>query len=113
MPNLEHSFFSPSENDLIHSARQDILNRRRQRSEEDKLQKRIFLLILVLTIFLPLIGLLALYGTFDATIAWYARGERECLTKQQRGTLKKQLWVEGVVYPALIVSLSVYYSIHG
>lgn len=68
--------------------------------------------ILVLTIFFPLIGLLALCGKFDGTIAWYARGERACLTREQRGTLKQQLLVEAFLYPALIIALSVYYSVH-
>ncbi|TWU75362.1 hypothetical protein ED733_007114 [Metarhizium rileyi] len=69
--NLEHSFFTPSETDLIHSAREDILCRRRRCPEEDANQQRVFLVIFVLAVFFPLIGVLALYGKFDATIAWY------------------------------------------
>lgn len=112
-PNLEYSFFSPSETELIRSAREDILYRRRQCPEEDGPQSRVFMLIVVLTLFFPLIGLLALYGKFDATIAWYGKGQRGYLTTEQRGILKRQLFVEAVVYLGLIVSLSVYYSVHG
>ncbi|KHN96812.1 uncharacterized protein MAM_05368 [Metarhizium album ARSEF 1941] len=114
-PNFKHGFFTPSESDLIHSAREDILCRRRRHgcSEEDAHQRRVFLVIFVTAVFFPLIGVLALYGKFDATIAWYGKGERGCLTQEQRGTLKQQLWVEGVLYPGLIISLVVYYSVHG
>lgn len=108
----DHSFFTPSQTDLIRSAREDILYRRRHRAEDDQPQRLIFIAILVLTIFFPLIGLLALCGKFDGTIAWYARGERACLTREQRGTLKQQLLVEAFLYPALIIALSVYYSVH-
>ncbi|KAG5984346.1 hypothetical protein E4U55_005124 [Claviceps digitariae] len=107
-----NSFFTPSQTDLIRSAREDILFRRRHHTEDDAPQRRIFLLILLLTIFFPLIGLLALWGKFDGTIAWYARGERGGLTREQRGTLKQQLLVEAFLYPALIIALSVYYSVH-
>ncbi|KAG6043269.1 hypothetical protein E4U39_004758 [Claviceps sp. Clav50 group G5] len=107
-----HSFFTPSQTDLIRSAREDILFRRRHHSEDDPPQRLIFTVILVLTIAFPLIGLLALWGKFDGTIAWYARGERGCLTGEQRATLKQQLLVEVVLYPALIIALSVYYSVH-
>lgn len=86
--------------------------RRRHHSEDDPPQRLIFTVILVLTIAFPLIGLLALWGKFDGTIAWYARGERGCLTGEQRATLKQQLLVEVVLYPALIIALSVYYSLH-
>ncbi|KAG5926324.1 hypothetical protein E4U42_003418 [Claviceps africana] len=106
------SLFTPSQTDLIRSAREDILFRRRHHTEDDEPQRRVFLVILALTIFFPLIGLLALWGKFDGTIAWYARGERGGLTREQRGTLKQQLLVEAVFYPALIIALSVYYSVH-
>ncbi|KAK2590129.1 hypothetical protein QQS21_012197 [Conoideocrella luteorostrata] len=104
--------FTPSQTDLIRSAREDILFRRRHNLDEDKPQRLIFLTIMVLTIFFPLIGVLALYGKFDGTISWYARGEKACLTTEQRGKLKQQIIAETIVYPALIISLSVYYSIH-
>ncbi|KAG6000632.1 hypothetical protein E4U43_001552 [Claviceps pusilla] len=106
------SFFTPSQTDLIRSAREDILFRRRHHTEDDEPQRRIFLLILVLTIVFPLIGLLALWGRFDGTIAWYARGERGGMTPEQRATLKQQLLVEAFLYPSLIIALSVYYSVH-
>ncbi|EFY86550.1 hypothetical protein MAC_07412 [Metarhizium acridum CQMa 102] len=109
----EHGLLTPSETDLIHSAREDILCRRRRCPEEDAQQRRVFLVIFVMAVFFPPIGVLALYGKFDATIAWYGKGERGCLTQEQRSTLKQQLWVEGVLYIGLIISLVVYYSVHG
>lgn len=70
-------------------------------------------MIFVMAVFFPPIGVLALYGKFDATIAWYGKGERGCLTQEQRSTLKQQLLVEGVLYLGLLTSLVVYYSVHG
>lgn len=109
---FEHSYFTPSETNLIESARQDILFRRHFSADEDCRQKLIFLGILVLTFFFPLIGLVALYGKFDTTISWYTRGQAHSLSNEQRGTLKQQLLLEAVIYPALIISLSVFYSVH-
>ncbi|KID64769.1 hypothetical protein MAN_05780, partial [Metarhizium hybridum] len=109
----KHGLLTPSETDLIHSAREDILCRRRRCPEEDAQQRRVFLVIFVMAVFFPPIGVLALYGKFDATIAWYGKGERGCLTQEQRSTLKQQLLVEGVLYLGLLTSLVVYYSVHG
>jgi hypothetical protein len=74
--------------------------------------KRMFMWIMILTLFFPFIGPVVLYGKLNSTISWYTHGEMQRLTKDQRGTLKQQLIVEAVVYPALIISLSVYYSVH-
>lgn len=104
--------FTPSEADLMESAREDILFRRRFSDDEEERQRLIFLVIMVITIFFPLIGLLALWGKFDATITWYTHGEMHCLTQEQRATLKQQLLVELVLYPLLIISLTVYFSVH-
>ncbi|KAG6007991.1 hypothetical protein E4U21_005225 [Claviceps maximensis] len=106
------SVFTPSQTDLIRSAREDILFRRRHYAEDDEPQQRIFLIIQFLTIFFPLIGVLALWGKFDETIAWYARGERGGLTREQRVTLKQQLLVEAFLYTTLVIALSAYYSVH-
>jgi hypothetical protein len=65
------------------------------------------------TIFFPPVGLLALLGKLDSTISWYTHGELHGLTKEQRGTLKQQLFVEMVLYPSLVITLAVYYSVHG
>ncbi|KAF7541982.1 hypothetical protein G7Z17_g11838 [Cylindrodendrum hubeiense] len=110
VPN-EGSLFTPSEVDLIESARVDILSRRRLADKEDKGEKIIFMGIMVLTFFFPFIGLLALWGKFDSAVSWYTHGEMHSLTKEQRGILKQQLLVEAVVYPVLIITLAVYYSV--
>lgn len=110
VPN-EGSLFTRSEVDLIESARVDILSRRRLADKENKGEKMIFVGIMILTLFFPFIGLLALWGKFDSAVSWYTHGEMHSLTKDQRGTLKQQLLVEAVVYPVLIVTLAVYYSV--
>lgn len=110
VPN-EGSLFTRSEVDLIESARVDILSRRRLADKENKGEKMIFVGIMILTLFFPFLGLLALWGKFDSAVSWYTHGEMHSLTKDQRGTLKQQLLVEAVVYPVLIVTLSVYYSV--
>lgn len=106
------SLFTPSETNLIEMAREDLLLRRRHVREEDKREKLIFLGIMILTIFFPFIGVLALWGKFDCAVSWYTYGGMASLTKDQRGILKQQLFVEVVVYPVLIIILAVYYSVH-
>lgn len=105
--------FTRSEADLIESAREDMLYRRSLPVDEDKQPRFLFLGIMTVTIFFPLIGLIALCGRFDSTIAWYSHGEVDSLTREQRAILKQQLLVEAVVYPVLITILAVYYSVHG
>lgn len=107
----EGSLFTQSETNLIEMAREDILLRRRLVDEEDEREKVIFLGIMILTIFFPFIGLLALWGKFDSAVSWYTYGGTQTLTNDQRGTLKQQLFVEAVVYPVLIIILAVYYSV--
>ncbi|KAM5355512.1 hypothetical protein ACJ41O_002158 [Fusarium nematophilum] len=106
----EGSLFTQSETDLIETAREDIRLRRRLADVEDDREKMIFMGIMILTLFFPFIGLLALWGKFDSTVSWYTHGEMHSLTKDQRGTLKQQLLVEAVVNPVLIITLSLYYS---
>lgn len=108
----EGSLFTQSETNLIELAREDILLRRRHSHEEDQREKLIFLGIMILTIFFPFIGLLALLGKFDSVVSWYTYGAMRSLTQDQRGILKQQLFVEVVVYPVLIIILAVYYSVH-
>ncbi|KAM4058119.1 hypothetical protein HRG_010927 [Hirsutella rhossiliensis] len=105
--------FTRSEADLIESAREDMLYRRGLSADEDKQPRFLFLGIMTVTIFFPLIGLVALCGRFDSTISWYSHGEINSLTREQRAILKQQLLVEAVVYPVLITVLAVYYSVHG
>lgn len=76
-------------------------------------QKQIFLMATLLTLLCPPLGYLALSGRLDTTISWCTHGELHCLTADQRGTLKQLLFVEIVLYPALIITLAVYYSVHG
>lgn len=66
---------------------------------------------MILTIFFPPVGLLALYGRFDSTISWYTHGQLHALNWEQRGALKQQLCVEVVLFPTLVTTLAVYYSV--
>ncbi|KAF4459418.1 hypothetical protein FALBO_13825 [Fusarium albosuccineum] len=106
------SLFTQSETELIGATRQEILFRRSQSDVEDIRERNIFMGIMILTFLFPFIGLLALWGKFDSAISWLTHGEKHRLTKDQRGTLKQQLLVEAVIYPVLIITLSVYYSTH-
>ncbi|KIL94719.1 hypothetical protein FAVG1_01650 [Fusarium avenaceum] len=104
--------FTPAESRLIEEAREDIRRHREHSVMVAERGKRMFMWIMILTLFFPFIGPVVLYGKLNSTISWYTHGEMQRLTKDQRGTLKQQLIVEAVVYPALIISLSVYYSVH-
>lgn len=104
---------TPTCRDPISTAREDLVFRRRFSDTAEKRQKLIFILIVVLAIFFAPAGVLALYGKFDNTISWYTQGELHNLTADQRGTLKQQILVEAIVYPTLIITLSVYFSVHG
>ncbi|CAH0056678.1 unnamed protein product [Clonostachys solani] len=75
--------------------------------------KGFFLVVMVLTIFFPPVGVLALWGVFDSTISWCTHGELSVFTVDQRGTLKQQLVVEAILYPVLIIALAVSYSLAG
>lgn len=110
IPN-EESLFTPSEANLIEMAREDILFRRRFTQHKDKSETLIFLSVVVLTCFFPLIGLLALWGKFDSTISWYTHGAMHALTRKQRVFIKRQFLAEAVMYPILIIVLAVYYSV--
>ncbi|KAF4449141.1 hypothetical protein F53441_7537 [Fusarium austroafricanum] len=103
--------FTQAETRLIEEAREDIRLHRQRADMVAHRGKRMFIWVMVLTLFFPFIGPVVLYGKLNSTISWYTHGEMRCLTKDQRGTLKQQLLVEAVVYPVLIISLSVYYSV--
>lgn len=107
----ERSLFTPSEADLIESAREDILFRRRYSDENKKRLGLVCFVVMVLTVFFPPIGLLALYERFDSTISWYCHGEIHCFTPKQRAVLKRQLLMQAIMYPILIIVLAVYYSV--
>ena len=105
-----------SHTDLEHiaSTREEDEARRRvlRRLEENQELKGIFVGILVSTIFFPPIGLLAIFGCFDSTIAWYTYGTMHELTGEQRSILKQMLVVLVFLYTALIVVLAVIYGQH-
>ncbi|KAF4331765.1 hypothetical protein FBEOM_14465 [Fusarium beomiforme] len=108
---LADSPFTQAETRLIEEAREDIRIHRQHADMVAQQGKRMFMWVMVLTLFFPFIGPIVLHGKLNSTISWYTHGEMQCLTKDQRGTLKQQLLVEAVTYPALIIALSVHYSI--
>ncbi|KAF5610279.1 uncharacterized protein FSUBG_3195 [Fusarium subglutinans] len=108
---LADSPFTQREARLIEEAREDIRIHRQHADMVAQRGKRMFMWVMILTLFFPFIGPIVLYGKLNSTISWYTHGEMQCLTKDQRGTLKQQLLVEAVVYPAIIIGLSVHYSI--
>lgn len=99
--------------DPVSTAREDVVFRRRFSNTAEKRQRLIFTSIVLLTVFFAPAGVLALYGKFDTTISWYTHGELHSLTVDQRGTIKQQILVEALVYPAMIITLAVYYSVQG
>ncbi|KAF4495248.1 hypothetical protein FAGAP_8616 [Fusarium agapanthi] len=108
---LADSPFTQREARLIEEAREDIRIHRQHADMVAQRGKRMFMWVMILTLFFPFIGPIVLYGKLNSTISWYTHGEMQCLTKDQGGTLKQQLLVEAVVYPAIIIALSVHYSI--
>ncbi|EWZ90902.1 hypothetical protein FOWG_06687 [Fusarium oxysporum f. sp. lycopersici MN25] len=108
---LADSPFTQREARLIEEAREDIRIHRQHADMVAQRGKRMFTWVMILTLFFPFVGPIVLYGKLNSTISWYTHGEMQCLTKDQRGTLKQQLLVEAVVYPAIIIALSVHYSI--
>lgn len=108
---LADSPFTQREARFIEEAREDIRIHRQHADMVAQRGKQMFMWVMILTLFFPFIGPIVLYGKLNSTISWYTHGEMQCLTKDQRGTLKQQLLVEAVVYPAIIIALSVHYSI--
>ncbi|CVK84221.1 uncharacterized protein FMAN_01347 [Fusarium mangiferae] len=108
---IADSPFTQREARLIEEAREDIRIHRQHADMVAQRGKQMFMWVMILTLFFPFIGPIVLYGKLNSTISWYTHGEMQCLTKDQRGTLKQQLLVEAVVYPAIIIALSVHYSI--
>ncbi|KAL7787413.1 hypothetical protein V8C37DRAFT_418961 [Trichoderma ceciliae] len=103
---------TPSEADLIESARGEIMDRRRFPEEAERKRKILFIGIIILSVAFPLVGLLALLGKFDSTVCWYALGEMQGFTREQRGMLMQQLLVETFAYTILIIFLSLHFSGH-
>ncbi|PNP58638.1 hypothetical protein THARTR1_01654 [Trichoderma harzianum] len=101
---------TPSEADLIESARGEIMERRRCPEETERKRRILFICIMASSIVFPLIGLLALIGRFDSTVCWYALGETQGFSKEQRGMLLQQLLVEIFVYTIVIVFMTLHFS---
>ncbi|KAL7943163.1 hypothetical protein V8C42DRAFT_347136 [Trichoderma barbatum] len=101
---------TPSEADLIESARGEIMDRRRFPEQSERKRRILFICIMAFSIVFPLIGLLALVGRFDSTVCWYALGEMQGFTKEQRAMLLQQLLVEIFVYTIVIVFMSLHFS---
>ncbi|EKJ67774.1 hypothetical protein FPSE_12046 [Fusarium pseudograminearum CS3096] len=109
---LDGSPFTLAETRLIEEARENMFYHRQRTDMVAQRGKRLFIWIMILTLFFPFIGPVVLYGKLNSTISWYTHGEIQCLTQDQRGILKQQLVVEAVLYTALIIALSVHYSIY-
>ncbi|KAL3606094.1 hypothetical protein FPOAC2_01048 [Fusarium poae] len=109
---LDGSPFTLAETRLIEEARENMFYHRQRTDMIAERGKRLFIWIMILTLFFPFIGPVVLYGKLNSTISWYTHGEIQCLTQDQRGILKQQLVVEAVLYTALIIALSVHYSIY-
>ncbi|GKT98432.1 hypothetical protein FLAG1_06153 [Fusarium langsethiae] len=109
---FDGSSFTLAETRLIEEAREDMFYHRQRTDMIAQRGKRLFIWIMILTLFFPFIGPVVLYGKLNSTISWYTHGETQCLTQDQRGILKQQLVVEAVLYTALIIALSVHYSIY-
>ncbi|RGP68477.1 hypothetical protein FSPOR_5356 [Fusarium sporotrichioides] len=109
---FDGSPFTLAETRLIEEAREDMFYHRQRTDMIAQRGKRLFIWIMILTLFFPFIGPVVLYGKLNSTISWYTHGEIQCLTQDQRGILKQQLVVEAILYTALIIALSVHYSIY-
>ncbi|KAL7939543.1 hypothetical protein V8C35DRAFT_326508 [Trichoderma chlorosporum] len=101
---------TPSEADLIETARGEIMERRRCPEETERKRRILFICIMASSIVFPLTGLLALIGRFDSTVCWYALGETQGFSKEQRGMLLQQLLVEIFVYTIVIVFMALHFS---
>ncbi|KAM0466945.1 hypothetical protein ACHAPV_000456 [Trichoderma viride] len=101
---------TPSEAELLESARGEIMERRRSPEEAEHKRKILFMGIVISSIVFPLIGILALFGIFDSTVCWYALGEMKGFTKEQRGMLIQLLLAETFIYTVLTIFLSLHFS---
>lgn len=99
--------------DPLETARGDVIFRRRFSDEARHRRNLIVATVVCLTTLFPPAGMLALYGRFDNTISWFTHGELHDLKREHRVLLKQQLWAEAVLYPTLVIVLTVYYSVHG
>ncbi|OTA06323.1 hypothetical protein A9Z42_0070580 [Trichoderma parareesei] len=103
---------TPSEAELIESARGEIMDRRRSPEKLEKKRTLVFILIMASSIVFPFIGFIALIRKFDSTVAWFTYGEIKDFTKEQRGMLLQQLLVEIFVYSIVIIFVALHTSHH-
>ena len=101
---------TPSEAELIESARGEIMDRRRCPEKLEKKRTLVFILIMASSIVFPFIGFIALIHKFDSTVAWFTYGEIKDFTKEQRGMLLQQLLVELFVYSIVIIFVALHTS---
>ncbi|KAL6876662.1 hypothetical protein J3F83DRAFT_769794 [Trichoderma novae-zelandiae] len=103
---------TPSEAELIESARGEIMDRRRCPEKLEKKRTLLFILIMAFSIIFPFIGFIALIRKFDSTVSWFTYGEIKDFTKEQRGMLLQQLLVELFVYSIVIILVALHTSGH-
>ncbi|KAL7812937.1 hypothetical protein V8C44DRAFT_364200 [Trichoderma aethiopicum] len=103
---------TPSEAELIESARGEIMDRRRSPEKLEKKRTFLFILIMASSIVFPFIGFIALIRKFDSSVAWFTYGEIKDFTKEQRGMLLQQLLVEIFVYSIVIICVALRTSHH-
>ncbi|KAG9256058.1 uncharacterized protein F5Z01DRAFT_672699 [Emericellopsis atlantica] len=97
--------------DAMSTAREHMMLRRRSSTKDQRREEAIFLGVVALTACFPPIGILALNGQFDATISWFTHGELHEFSRAQRRVLQQQLLAVCLIYPTLVISLSVYFAV--
>ncbi|KAI0547139.1 hypothetical protein F4679DRAFT_597935 [Xylaria curta] len=76
----------------------------------DRIRRLFFCIIIVLSI-LPFVGVLALGGAFREAFKWATCGEVDRLTARQRRFIKWMLFVEGMIYASVVVTVTVYFVV--
>ena len=103
--------FAHPGSDLVEMARKNQVSRQHGADVCIRRQRWFVFVIMALTIFFPLVGILALCGVFDSSLSWFTEGELHQFSQRQRLIMKAQVYAELVLYPALIVTLGVYFSL--
>ncbi|TRX94207.1 hypothetical protein FHL15_004975 [Xylaria flabelliformis] len=76
----------------------------------NRIRQLFFYTIAALSI-LPFVGVLALGGAFKEAFKWATRGEVDRLTPRQRRFIKWMLFIEGVIYTGIVVTVVVYFVV--
>ncbi|KAI1740438.1 hypothetical protein F4680DRAFT_465827 [Xylaria scruposa] len=76
----------------------------------DRIRRLYFCIIVALSI-LPFVGVLALGGAFREAFKWATCGEVDRLTARQRRFIKWMLFVEGMIYTSVVVTVIVYFVV--